>query len=325
MQAIICTKYGSPDALELREIEKPKLEGNHVLVKVYAASLNVADYYTLQGGVSRLVGGLLKPKNPGVGRDFAGKIEAVGSGINQFHPGDEVFGSCAGAFAEYASASEARIALKPANITYEEAAAVPIAGLTALQGLRDAGKIQAGQKVLIDGASGGVGTFAIQIAKSYGTEVAAVCSTHNLEVARSIGADHVIDYTREDFTASGKLYDLILGVNGNHSIFAYRRVLNPTGTYIMAGASRKYVLFAFMQMALLGRILSKDGKPKLGYMGLAKINQQDLLVMKELLESHQVVPAIDRRYTLSQTAEAFRYLALGHVQGKLVITINKDA
>ncbi len=321
MKAIICTKYGSVDVLQLLEAEKPALDDDRVLVKVRAASLNVADYYNLGGGVGRLNGGLLKPKDPRVGRDFSGEIEAVGKRVTQFHPGDEVFGMCPGAFAEYAAAREDRIALKPANITHEETSTIAVSGLTALQGLRDTGKIQAGQKVLIDGASGGVGTFAIQTAKAFGAEVTAVVSSRSVEVARSIGADHVIDYTRQDFAQDRQQYDLILGVNGNHSLFAYRRALSPTGRYVMAGASRNYVFFAFIQMALLGRILSREAGRKLGFMGITRVNHPDLLVMSGLLESRKVIPVIDKRFALTQAVDAFRYLAEGHARGKIVLTI----
>lgn len=322
MKAILCTKYGSPDVLELREIDRPVPADDQVLVKVYAASLNIADLYNLQGGVGRLSGGFFKPKDGRVGRDFAGKLETIGGGVTQFKPGDEVYGVCPGTFAEYAVARENRITLKPSNCSFEEAAAVPVAGLTALQGLRDAGQIKPGQKVLIDGASGGVGTFAVQVAKSFGAEVTAVCSTRSKDVARSIGANHVIDYTQEDFAHSNLHYDLILGVNGNHSIFAYRRVLNSKGVFIMAGASKKTVLLAFLQVALFARLLSKADGRRLGFMGLTQINQADLDAMKELLEARKVAPVIDRQYPLSEAAEAFRYLAEGHSRGKVIITMN---
>jgi NADPH:quinone reductase-like Zn-dependent oxidoreductase len=321
MKAILCTKYGSPDALELQDVEKPTPEESRVLVKVYAASLNIADWYDLQGGFSRFLRGFQRPKDSRVGRDFAGTVEAVGSQVTQFKPGDEVFGVCPGSFAEYATARQDRIALKPANCSFEAVAAVPVAGLTALQGLRDAGHIQAAQKVLIDGASGGVGTFAVQIAKSSGAEVTAVVSTRSVEVARSIGADHVIDYTREDFALNGQHYDLIFGVNGKRSIFAYRGALNPAGVYVMAGASGKYVLFAFMQMSLLGRLLSREAGPQLRFMGITQINQPDLLYMAGLLEAHKVVPTIDKRYPLHQVADAFRYLAEGHTRGKVIVSL----
>ena len=321
MKAILCKKYGSPDNLELAEVERPAPADGRVLVKIIAASLNVADYYNLQGGVGRISGGFMRPKDARVGRDFAGRVEEIGPGVTLFHPGDEVFGTCPGAFAEYAAAREDRLAFKPPDCSFEQAAAVPVAALTALQGLRDTGQIKAEQKVLIDGASGGVGTFAVQIAKAFGAEVTAVCSTRSQDVARSIGADHVIDYNQEDFVQNNLHYDLILGVNGNHSIFAYRRALSPMGIFVMAGASKKSVLLAFIQVALFGPLLSKAGGQKLGFMGLTQINPGDLAYMGELLESKKVVPVIDRRFHLNETAEAFRYLGEGHARGKVIITL----
>ena len=230
-----------------------------------------------------------------------------------------MFGTCPGSFAEYATARDDRIALKPGNSTFEEAATIPVAGLTALQGLRDAGQIKPGQKVLIDGASGGVGTFAVLLAKAFGAEVTTVCSTQNIEQARSIGADYVVDYTREDFTRNGQQYDLVFGVNGYHSIFAYKRALTPTGIFVMAGSSRKYVFQALIQVALLGPLLSRTGGQKLGFMGITKINQDDLGAMKDLLETRKVVPVIDKRFRLIETADAFRYFGEGHVHAKVVI------
>jgi NADPH:quinone reductase-like Zn-dependent oxidoreductase len=245
MKAIVRQKYGSPDVLELREVEKPTPKDDEVLVKIHASSANPADRATMSGPpfLFRFLFqmGLRKPKDPRLGNDIAGQIEAVGSNVTQFKPGDEVFGAFTGGFAEYASVPENRLALKPANISFEEAAAVPVAALTALQGLRDKGHIQPGQKVLVNGASGGVGTFAVQIAKSFGTEVTAVCSTRNLDTARSIGADHIIDYTQEDFTRNGQRYDLILAVNGYHPILDYRRALSPKGIYVMAGGSNAHI------------------------------------------------------------------------------------
>ena len=324
MKAVYCKGYGTPDVLELRDVDKPAPESGRVVVQVHAASLNVADYYDLRGGVGRLSGGLLRPKDPRVGRDFAGLVEAIGEGVAHINPGDEVFGTCPGSFAEYASAREDRIALKPANVSFEEASAIPVAGLTALQGLRDAGHIKPGQKVLIDGASGGVGTFAVQIAKAFGGEVTAVCSPRNQEIARSIGADHVIDYTQADYTQNQPKYDLILGVNGDHSIFSVRRALSPTGVYVMAGASRRSVLLMFMQVALFSRLLSKSGGQKLGFMGITKVNQADLAFVGELVEERKVVPVIAKRYPLGETAQAFRYLGEGHAMGKVIINIKSD-
>jgi len=269
-------------------------------------------------------GGLLKPKVRSLGADLAGRVEAVGSNVRQFQPGDDVFGTGVGAFAEYACAREGALVLKPATMTFETAAAVPIAALTALQGLRDNGQIQPGQKVLIQGASGGVGTFAVQIAKSFGAEVTAVCSTRNLDMARSIGADHVIDYTQEDFTCNGQRYDLILAVNGYRPILAYRRALSPMGRFVLVGASSAHLLQALVQAMLLGPLISRTGTQKMGFMGQAKVDQKDLLFVRELIETGTVEPVVDRCYPLSETAEAFRYLEEVHARGKVVITVEHD-
>lgn len=320
MKAIVYPKYGPPEALQLLEVEKPTPKENQVLVKVHAASANALDWrrFTLPTIFIRLVeGGLLKPRDTSLGADLAGRVEAVGANVKGFKPGDEVFGVGAGTFAEYSCTAEKNLALKPANLSFESAAAVPIAALTALQGLRDTGRIQPGQKVLISGAGGGVGTFAVQIAKSFGAEVTAVCSTQNLEVARSIGAEHVIDYTREDFTRSGRRYDLILAVNGYHSIWDYRRALSPDGICAVAGGS----LAQIFQSMLLGSSKSRTSGQRIVFMGIAKINHEDLVVLKELLEAGKVVPAIDRRYTLSEAPAAMRYLVEGHPKGKVVITM----
>jgi NADPH:quinone reductase-like Zn-dependent oxidoreductase len=261
-------------------------------------------------------GGLRAPKRKVPGHDIAGRVEAVGRNVTQFKPGDAVFGACRGAFAEYVCAKEDNLALKPANSSFEDAAAMPVAALTALQGLRDKGRIQPGQKVLVDGASGGVGTFAVQIAKSFGAEVTAVCSTQKVDTARSIGADHIIDYTQEDFTKSGQRYDLILAANAHHSIFDYRRALIQNGIYVMAGGGGLQAL----QAVLLGPLLSRIGRKKTRFF-IAKIDQKDLVFLKELLEAGKVVPVIDRRYPLSDAAEALRYLAEGHAKGKIVLTV----
>jgi NADPH:quinone reductase-like Zn-dependent oxidoreductase len=239
MKAIVYTKYGSPDVLELKEVEKPTLKDNEVLIKIHAASVNALDWrrFTMTPILVRLMGGLLKPKNPKLGADVAGRVEAVGNNVTEFQPGDEVFGVAPGAFAEYVCAGETKLALKPANLSFEQAGAVPLAAITALQGLRDKANIQPGQKVLINGASGGVGTFAVQLAKSFGAEVTAVCSTRNLDMVRSIGADHVVDYTEEDFTKNGQSYDFIIAANGYHPILDYRRALSPGGIYVVLGGS----------------------------------------------------------------------------------------
>ncbi len=328
MKAIVRTRYGSPDVLQLKEVEKPVPKDDQVLVKVHAASLNLADEHQLRSRplLIRILSGngLLRPKDPRMGADLAGRIEAVGSNITQFQVGDEVFGTALGAFADYVCAREDRLAHKPANLSFEAAAAVPIAALTALQGLRDQGQIQPGQAVLINGASGGVGTFAVQIAKVLGAEVTAVCSTRHVDQARSIGADQVIDYTQDDFTKRRRTkrqrYDLILGVNGYHPLSAYRRALRPKGIYVMVGASTAHIFRALFQVMLLGRVMSRLGSKKTRFF-IARITQKDLGVVKELLEAGKVVPVIDRCFPLSETAEAFRYLEEGHANGKVVITL----
>ncbi len=317
MKAIVCAKYGPPDVLQFSEVEKPTPKDNEVLVKIYAAALNPLDRFFMRGApLIRLIPGLRKPKDTRLGVDLAGQVEAVGKNVTQFKPGDEVFGACRGAFAECVCATEKMLALKPANLSFEEAAAVPVAAITALQGLRDKGRIQPGQKVLIDGASGGVGTFAAQIAKSFGAEVTAVCSTRNVDTARSLDADQVIDYKREDFTRNGQLYDLIFGANAHHSIFAYRRALKPGGIFVLGGGGFSEIF----QVILLGPLLSLIGSRKSCFF-IAKLNQKDFVFLKELLESRKVVPVIDKRYPLSKVADAMRYLEEGHAQGKIVITI----
>ena len=322
MRAITYTEYGSPDVLRFTDVAKPAPKDNQVLIKVRAASLNALDWRMMRGKpfFARLViGGLRKPKITRPGVDVAGQVEAVGRNLTQFKPGDEVFGACRGAFAEYVCVIEDKLALKPANISFEAAAAVPVAAITALQGLRDEGRIQRGQKVLVDGASGGVGTFAVQIAKSFGAEVTAVCSTRNVDTARSIGADRVIDYTREDFTQSGQRYDLIIAANAYHSIFDYRRALRPKGIYVMAGGGGVQML----EGMFLGPLLSLIGRKKMRSF-IARINKKDLVLLKDLLEAGKVVPVIDRRFPLSGVAEAVRYLEEGHAKGKVVITVAHD-
>ena len=322
MKAIVCTQYGSPDILRLKEVEKPAPKDDEVLVTIHAASANPLDWHLMRGSpfLARLGGGLRKPKDPRLGVDIAGRVEAVGNNVTRFLPGNEVFGTVKGGFAEYACAREDRLALKPTNISFEEAAAAPVVAFTALQGLRDKGKIQHGQKVLVNGASGGVGTFAVQIAKSFGTEVTGVCSTRNLDMVRSIGADHVIDYTREDFTKNGQRYDLIYDAVGNRSVSDYKRALRPQGICVIAGFSTLSRLFGHV---VLGPLLSMTGNKKIGLMGLAKPNQKDLVFVKELLEAGKVIPVIDRRYPLSETAEAIRYLEGRHARGKVIITVGQ--
>jgi NADPH:quinone reductase-like Zn-dependent oxidoreductase len=318
MKAAIYSRYGPPDVVQITDVEKPVPKDNEVLIRVRAASVNPLDWHFVRGTphILRLGAGLRKPKITRLGVDVAGQVEAVGRNVTQFKPGDEVFGVCRGAFAEYACATEDKLALKPANSSFEDAAAVPVAAISALQGLRDKGRIRRGHEILVDGASGGVGTFAVQIAKSFGAEVTAVCSTRKVDTARSLGADHVIDYTRDDFTQSGQRYDLILGANAHHSIFDYRRALSRHGIYVMVGGGGAQIL----QAILLGPLLSLLGSKRLCFVS-AKINQKDLVFLKDLLETRKVVPIIDRRYPLSDAAEALRYLEEGHAQGKVVLAV----
>ena len=324
MKAIIFTRYGSPDVLQLAEVEKPTPTENQVLVKVEAAAANPLDWHRMRADpfLVRLGDGLFKPKNPKLGADLAGIVEAVGPDVTEFKPGDEVFGAAGGgAFAEYACVHQKYLALKPANVSFAEASATPVVGFTAVQGLRHAGQIQAGQKVLINGASGGIGTFAVQLAKAYGAEVTGVCSGRNLELVRSIGADGVIDYTKEDFTRNGRYYDLIYDTVGNRSVADYKRALTPQGSCVIAGFTTMPRLFEHM---LLGPLLSKKGGKTVGMMGTANPNKADLLVIKELLETGQVVPVIDRTYPLAETADAIRYLETGRARGKVIITIGDN-
>lgn len=320
MKAILQTQYGPPERLQLAEVDRPALTENRVLVEVRASSINAADYRPLKPDpfFIRFTGaGVLKPKDTRVGSDVAGRVEAVGENVTQFHPGDEVFGCGPGTYAEYCAPKETSLALKPANRSFEQAAAVPVAGLTALQGIRWAGGIQPGQAVLVQGASGGVGTFAVQLAKFYGAEVTAVCSTRNLEMARSLGADYVIDYTQADFTRGPARYDLIFAANGFHSLSAYKRALKPGGIYVCAGGKMPQII----QSLLLGQWASRGGDKKLGNMGIAKVLQEDLVTLGQLLEAGKIAPVIDRSYPLSETAAAFRYVEDQHAQGKVVITV----
>jgi len=316
MKAIVYTKFGSPDVLQLKEVEKPISRDNEMLIKVYAASANAYDWRHLRADpfLIRLMGaGLFKPKHQILGADIAGQVEAVGSNVRQFQPGDEVFGEGSyGGFAEYVCVDSARFVLKPAKLTFEEAAAAPMAALTALQGLRDKGQIQKGQKVLINGASGGVGTYAVQIAKYFETEVTGVCSTSKIDLVRSIGADHVIDYTREDVTKNGQQYDLIFDVAAYHSISEYKRILSTNGIYVLAGGSMARILQLMLK--------SMTGVKNMGIM-VANINQKDLLFIMDLLETGKIKSIIDKCFPLSETAEALRYLEEGHARGKVVITI----
>lgn len=325
MQAMIYTTYGSPDVLQLKEVAAPIPKDNEVLVHVQAASVNAADWRLLRGDpfLLRLSSGLQKPRNTILGADIAGWVVTVGRNVTQFRAGDEVYGDLSacgcGGFAKYVCAPETTLALKPANLTFEQAAAVPMAAVTALQGLRHKGRILPGQKVLINGASGGVGTFAVQIAKSFGAEVTAVCSTGNLEMARSIGADHVIDYTHENFTRGAERYDLILAANGYHALADYKRALRPKGRYVMTGGAMAQML----EVMLLGPLFSMTGGNSMSNV-LARPNRDDLTFLSGLLAAGQVVPVIDRRHPLCEIPEALRYLEAGHARGKVVITLDQD-
>ena len=329
MKAMVYTKYGSPDVLQIKEVEKPTPKDNEVLIKVQAAAANPADWHLMRGEpfIARLNSGLFKPKNTIPGIDIAGYVEAVGRNVKEFQPGDEVFGDCGwgGGFAGYVCVTENNILLKPANVTFAEAAAVPVAAITALQGFHHKGVIQPGQKILINGAAGGVGTFAVQIAKSFGAEVTGVCSTRNVEMVQQIGADHVIDYTKEDFTRNEQKFDFILDNVGNRSVSDLKRALSQKGNCAIIGFTSLGRLF---QQMLLGPLVSKTGclpgrqaGKRVSLMGTAQMNKKDLMFLKELLESGKVKPVIDRTYTLREAAEAIRYLEEGHARGKVVITV----
>lgn len=317
MQAILFTRYGAPDVLTLTPVEKPQPKENQILIKVLAAAANPLDWHRMRGApfLVRLSDGLRAPTDPRLGADVAGRVEAVGSKVTAFQPGDEVFGITVGAFAEYALLKESLAVRKPPALSFAAAAATPVAGLTALQGLR--GQLQAGQKVLINGASGGVGSFAVQFAKAWGAEVTGVCSTRNLDLVRSIGADHVVDYTQEDFTRTGERYDLIYDAVGNRSVADYRRALRPQGRCVIAGFT---TLPRLVEHGVLGALLSRLGSPQVGLMGTSTPNNPDLLVLQEALASQQLVPVIDRSYSLAETGEAIRYLETGRARGKVIIT-----
>jgi len=326
MKAAVHTQYGSPEVIKVTDVPTPVPQDNEVLIKVRAASLNPLDWHFLRGTpyLGRLAFGLSKPRNPGLGRDVAGVVEAVGSGVTQFKPGDAVFGAAPGACAEYACASAAKLALKLDKVTFEQAASSPIAGLTALQGLRDKGKLQRGQKLLINGASGGVGTFAVQIAKWLGAEATGVCSTRNVDMVRSLGADRVIDYTREDFTKGGQRYDVILDNVGNHSLSECRRVLNPKGKCVMVsgGSVNEQGWLGPGPAGLIAAPLLSCFSSRKMLFFLANLNQEDLATLCELMASGQLTPVIDRRYPLSEAAAAVRYLEEGHARGKVIITLD---
>ena len=325
MKAIVYTKYGSPDVLQLKEVAKPFPKEDEVLVKVHATSLNAADFETLRGTWSARFGGPLRPQHKILGSDIAGRVKAVGRNVKQFQPGDDVWGDLSfpygfGTFAEYVSVSEAALALKPASMTFEEASTYPQAAIISLQSLRDKGQIQPGQKVLINGAGGGMGSFAVQIAKYYGAEVTGVDSTLKLDLLRSLGADHVIDYTQEDYTKSGQRYDLILDVVAHRSVFDYSRALSPDGIFLIVGGS----LATFLQVVLLGALISRTGNKKLGLNAYEPNNREDLAFLTELFEAGKVVPVIDRRYPLSEVPDALRYLEEGQALGKVVIVLENN-
>jgi NADPH:quinone reductase-like Zn-dependent oxidoreductase len=322
MQAIVQDNYGSGEALELREIERPEVGEHEVLVRVRAAGVNPADWAVMSGlpYIARPVYGLRRPKVGVRGTDVAGHVAAIGSGVTRFKPGDEVFGASTGAYAEYATASEEELALKPANLTFEQAATVPMAGLVALQAIRDHGRVRAGQAVLINGASGGIGTFAIQIAKALGAEVTAVASTGNLELVRSIGADHVIDYTKEDFTANGKRYDVVLDNVSNHPLSRLRQALTATGVLIPNGGNFGNRWFSSAGRLIRARLMFRRG-PQAARNFLVSTNHDDLVALKDLIEAGKVTPVMARTYPLSSAAQAIDYVGAGHAQGKVAITV----
>ena len=320
MKAIFQNDYGSPDVFELKEVDKPAARDDEVLVRVHAAALHAGDYFVMRGVpyLARISAGWPKPKNYIPGYDVAGHVETVGKNVRRFRPGDEVFGTCQGTCAEYVCAGENKFVLKPVNLTLEQAAAVPTSGTAALRGIRDAGKVRPGQKVLINGASGGVGTFAVQIARAYGAEVIGVCSSKNLDMVRSIGADHVIDYTQEDFTQSEQCYDLILDQVANHALSDCRRVLTPEGIHIPNSGNAG---LGFIIKALVVSLFVRQQ----GRTYLAIPNHEDLIALKELIEAGKVTPVIDKTYPLNETPEAFRYLNEGHARGKVVIAVGHES
>jgi NADPH:quinone reductase-like Zn-dependent oxidoreductase len=324
MKAIVFTKYGPPDVLHVQEVEKPTPNDDQVLIRVHAVSLNPAEAHMMSGMLlARIIGGngLLKPKDTIPGADFAGRVEAVGKNATRFKPGDEVFGRRdSSGFAEYVCVTENPIALKPVNLSFEQAAAVPVAGITALQSIRDSGKIQPGQKVLINGAAGGVGTFSVQIAKAHGADVTGVCSTKNLALVRSLGADRVVDYTREDFTRSGQQYDLIIDNVGNRLVSDEVRALKPNGICVGVGFTSMGLMVRNM---ILTPFVSRSGNRKFGSM-LAHITRDDLIVLKEMMEAGKVAPVIDKCYPLQQVPEAYRYLKTRHAPGKIVVTFKDN-
>jgi len=326
MKAIVYHDYGSPDVLRLEEVEKPVPDDNQLLIRVRAASVNPLDWHYMRGTpyFMRMGTGLRKPTVTQLGVDYAGTVESVGRNVTRFKPGDEVFGGRTGAFAEYVCIGEHRaVAMKPANVTFEQAASVPIAALTALQGLRDKGKLQPGQRVLINGASGGVGTFAVQIAKSFGADVTGVCSSRNADMVRSIGADHVVDYTREDFTRSGQQYDLILDMVANHSLSDYRRALTPEGKLVLVGSRQNLRWLGFLTLMAKPAVYSRFVSQEMSFM-MADLNKEDLAILGDLMQAGKVTPVIDRRYRLSELPAAIAYLEDGHARGKVVISVDEE-
>ncbi len=324
MRAIVYRCYGSPEVLKLEEIAKPSMADDRMIVKVHAASVNPLDWHYMRGEpyFMRAGAGMGAPDSISMGVDFAGTVESVGKNVTQFKPGDEVFGGRDGAFGEYVSVAEkGSLAMKPTNMSFEQAAAVPIAAITALQALRDKGNIQAGQSVLINGASGGVGTFAVQIAKLYGAKVTGVCSTHNVGLVRSIGADEVIDYTREDFTKNEQRYDLIIDTVGTHSLSDYRRVLNPHGALIIVGSLDKGHWLGPLSGIIDAKLYSAFVSQKLVFL-LAQLNPKDLDTLRDWMQTGKITPVIDRRYALSEVPEAIRYLEQGHARGKVIVTVD---
>jgi NADPH:quinone reductase-like Zn-dependent oxidoreductase len=321
MKAIIADRYGTPDVLELRDVDQPVPMDDQVLVRVHASSVNPADWYRVLGPFFvRPSSGLRRPKNAAVGTDLAGRVEVVGNDVTEFQPGDEVFGTTLGAWAEYAPAREVRLVRKPTNVSFEEAAAVPVAALTALQGLRDQGKVESGQKVLINGASGGVGTFAVQLAKWFGADVTAVCSTGNVELVRSLGADRVVDYTQEDFTQPGEHHDLMLDIAGSRPFSEFRRVLTPQATVVAVGAPMSTRRLGPLKH-IIGTRLASLGRSQEVVNFVAEITKEDLGLLAELLAVGEVKSVVDRRYQLSDVPEALRYLGTTHARGKVVITV----
>lgn len=324
MKAIAQDRYGSPDVLELREVDTPAVADHDVLVRVHAASVNARDWHLMRGDpyLARLALGVSRPKTRIRGTDFAGRVEAVGKSVRRFRPGDEVFGEVDGAFAEYVSARDDLLEPKPAALSFEQAAALPLAGNTALMGLRDLGRIGPGQEVLINGASGGVGTFAVQIAKAFGAEVTGVCSTRNTDLVRSLGADHLIDYTQEDFTRNGRRYDVVFDLVGNHSLAGFRRALKPEGTLVLSGGGvfEGGSVVGPMGLLIKGQVMSRFARHRLLVLTAAP-SKENLATLRELADSGKLTPAVDRTYPLSEAPEAIRYLEKEHARSKVVITL----